>query len=321
MANVYTPAEQRTMYFIGVTTGKSSIMKVFPAWAEELKLNAVIKGFDFPPNDDPAHYREVVSFIKHDPLSLGSLVTTHKLNLFKAARDLFDGIDPYTQLLDEVSSISKRGTELWGHAKDPITAGLSLEAIVDDGYWQRTNGHLLLLGAGGSSLALTLYLHNKLAAGGDVPARIIVTNRSETRLTEMKAVHQKMNFQIPVEYHLTPSAEQNDAVTNGLPPYSMVVNATGLGKDAPGSPLTDRAVFPENGVAWEFNYRGELIFMDQANAQAKARNLKIEDGWVYFIHGWTRVVAEVFHLDIPTSGPAFDRLCDIAAQFSTGAKK
>ena len=37
MANVYTPAEQRTMYFIGVTTGKSSIMKVFPAWAEELK--------------------------------------------------------------------------------------------------------------------------------------------------------------------------------------------------------------------------------------------------------------------------------------------
>lgn len=321
MANVYTPAEQRTMYFIGVTTGKSSIMKVFPAWAEELKLNAVIKGFDFPPNDDPAHYREVVSFIKHDPLSLGSLVTTHKLNLFKAARDLFDGIDPYTQLLDEVSSISKRGTELWGHAKDPITAGLSLEAIVDDGYWQRTNGHLLLLGAGGSSLALTLYLHNKLAAGGDVPTRIIVTNRSETRLAEMQAIHQKMNFQIPVEYHLTPSAEQNDAVTNVLPPYSMVVNATGLGKDAPGSPLTDRAVFPENGIAWEFNYRGELIFVDQANAQAKARNLKIEDGWVYFIHGWTRVVAEVFHLDIPTSGPAFDRLCDIAAQFSTGAKK
>lgn len=321
MANVYTPAEQRTMYFIGVTTGKSSIMKVFPAWAEELKLNAVIKGFDFPPNDDPAHYREVVSFIKHDPLSLGSLVTTHKLNLFKAARDLFDGIDPYTQLLDEVSSISKRGNELWGHAKDPITAGLSLEAIVDDGYWQRTNGHLLLLGAGGSSLALTLYLHNKLAAGGDVPTRIIVTNRSETRLAEMKVIHQKMNFQIPVEYHLTPSAAQNDAVTNGLPPYSMVVNATGLGKDAPGSPLTDRTVFPENGIAWEFNYRGELIFMDQANAQAKARNLKIEDGWVYFIHGWTRVVAEVFHLDIPTSGPAFDRLCDIAAQFSTGAKK
>ncbi|MEZ4768914.1 MAG: hypothetical protein R2844_10875 [Caldilineales bacterium] len=39
---------------------------------------------------------------------MGSLVTTHKINLFKANRDLFDCIDPYTQILDEVSSISKR---------------------------------------------------------------------------------------------------------------------------------------------------------------------------------------------------------------------
>lgn len=321
MANIYIPAEQRTMYFIGVSTGKSSIMKVFPAWAEELKLNAVIKGFDFPPNDDPAHYREVVAFIKNDPNSLGSLVTTHKLNLFKAARDMFDGIDPYTEILDEVSSISKRGSELWGHAKDPITAGLSLEAIVDNGFWKRTGGHLLLLGAGGSSLALTLYLNNKLAVGGDVPSKIIVTNRSETRLTEMKTIHQKMGFKIPVEYHLGPKPEQNDALTNILPPYSMVVNATGLGKDAPGSPLTDQVVFPENGVAWEFNYRGDLIFMDQAKAQEKSRHLKIEDGWVYFIHGWTRVIAEVFHLEIPTSGPAFDRLSKIAGQFAFGGTK
>ena len=36
---------------------------------------------------------------------------------------------------------------------------------------------------------------------------------------------------------------------------------------------------------------------------------KIEDGWLYFIHGWTRVMAEVFQVDIPTSGPIFDDLC------------
>jgi shikimate 5-dehydrogenase len=34
----YQPATQPTLYFIGVTTGKSSIMKVFPAWAEYLGL-------------------------------------------------------------------------------------------------------------------------------------------------------------------------------------------------------------------------------------------------------------------------------------------
>ena len=51
----YQPATQPTLYFIGVTTGKSSIMKVFPAWAEYLGLKgAVIKGIDFKLHDDPA---------------------------------------------------------------------------------------------------------------------------------------------------------------------------------------------------------------------------------------------------------------------------
>ena len=310
--HTYIPAESPTMYFIGVTTGKSSIMKVFPGWAEELKLDAVIAGFDFPPNDTPEHYRDVVEFIKHDPNSLGALVTTHKLNLFKASRDLFEGTGPYTQLLDEASSISKRGDELWGHAKDPITSGLSLEAIVEPGYWANTGAELLLLGAGGSSLALTLYLHNKKAAGGDVPTKIIVNNRSAKRLEEMQAVHREIDINIPVEYNLAPTPEENDVHVNTLAPGSMVVNATGLGKDRPGSPLTDAVVFPENGIVWEFNYRGDLIFLDQANAQKEAKNLTVEDGWVYFIHGWTRVIAEVFHIDIPTSGPQFERLSAIA---------
>ena len=40
-------ATQPTMYFIGVTTGASSIMKVFPEWAEALGLkDTVMKGID-----------------------------------------------------------------------------------------------------------------------------------------------------------------------------------------------------------------------------------------------------------------------------------
>jgi shikimate 5-dehydrogenase len=94
----------------------------------------------------------------------------------------------------------------------------------------------------------------------------------------------------------------------------MVVNATGLGKDAPGSPLTGGARFPEGGLVWEYNYRGELVFLDQARAQEKSRSLKVVDGWVYFIHGWTRVIAEVFAVDIPVRGPEFDEICRIAAE-------
>src|SRR5262245_50429727 len=89
----YAPADRPTMYFIGVTTGSSSIMRVFPAWAEHLGLDAAMRGIDFPPNSDPAHYRQAVEFIKCDRNSLGSLVTTHKVNLLKASRDLFNKLD------------------------------------------------------------------------------------------------------------------------------------------------------------------------------------------------------------------------------------
>lgn len=308
----HDPATRPTMYFIGVTTAKSSIMKVFPAWAGHLGLDAVLKGIDFAPGSDPAAYRAAVAFIKADPLSLGALVTTHKVNLLKAAKDLFDDLDPYAQTLHEISSISRRGDRLVGHAKDPISVGVSLEAIVPPGHWAESGATLCILGSGGSSLALTLYLHNRKAAGGDVPARIIVTARREASLTEMRHVHAQIGFNIPVDYRLAPAPEDADVVVGALPPGSMVVNATGLGKDGPGSPLSDAVQFPQGGLVWEFNYRGDLVFLDQARAAAGPRGLTVHDGWVYFIHGWTRVIAEVFNIDIPMAGPAFDQLGRIA---------
>ena len=67
----------------------------------------------------------------------------------------------------------------------------------------------------------------------------------------------------------------NDEILAGAPSGSVVVNATGMGKDTPGSPLTDTALFPLNGVAWELNYRGELDFMRQAQAQAPTRGSRL----------------------------------------------
>jgi shikimate dehydrogenase len=95
-----------------------------------------------------------------------------------------------------------------------------------------------------------------------------------------------------------------------LPDYSIVINATGMGKDIPGSPITNEGLFPKNGIAWEFNYRGELDFMHQALAQKVARNLHVEDGWLYFVHGWTQVVAQVLHVDLTPE--LFDRLNEAA---------
>ena len=314
MPNSYHPRSEATMYFIGVTTGSSSIMKVFPKWAKYLGIKANIEGFDFIQHDAPERYREVVAFIKSDPMSKGALVTTHKLDLLKATRGMFEVLDPYALALGEISSISKRGVRLCGHAKDPITSGLAFERIVPDGYWRDSGAELLLLGAGGSSLALSMYLKEKKARGGDVPGRIIVNNRSQPRLDEMRHIHRQIGMTIPVEYNLCPTPDRNDAFVATLKPGSMVVNGTGLGKDAPGSPLTDAVRFPEKAFVWEFNYRGNLVFLDQARAQEKEKGLVVVDGWDYFIYGWTRVIAEVFDIDIPVTGVGFDEISRLAAE-------
>ena len=310
--NTYAKAVKPTMYFIGVTTAKSSIMKVFPEWAKALNLgDCEIRGMDFKQHDESALYREAVAFIKNDPLSLGALVTTHKLDLLKACRDQFERLDPLAEMMHEISSISKDNGQLVGHAKDPITSGLSLDAFLPANHWAKTGAEALLLGAGGSSIALSWHMMKK-EHGANRPSKIIVTNRSQPRLDEIREFHRALDSGVPTEYVLAPTPDVNDAACARLKPGSLVVNATGLGKDAPGSPLTGAAVFPLDGFAWEFNYRGDLVFLDQARAQAKARRLTVEDGWIYFIHGWTRVIAEVFHVNIPTSGPAFDRLSQIA---------
>jgi len=311
----YVKATVPTFYFIGVTTGNSSIMKVFPEWAKFLDLgDVVIKGIDFKPHDEPEAYREAVEFIKNDPLSHGALVTTHKIDLLKACRDLFEELDPYARIMGEISCISKRNGKLIGHAKDPITSGLAIEAFLPARYWIETGAAALLLGAGGSSIAITSYLM-QATHGANRPSKIIVTNRSQPRLEEIQHIHQKLETTVPTKYFLAPRAADNDAVFNDLPPGSLVVNATGLGKDAPGSPLTDGAEFPAKGIVWELNYRGDLIFLEQAEAQQESRHLQIEDGWVYFIHGWTRVMAEVFDIDIPVKGSQFDQLSVIAGRF------
>ncbi len=306
-------AIEPTFYFIGVTTSKSSIMKVFPEWAKYLNLGqCVIKGIDCKQHDDPEVYRKVVAFIKQDKFSLGGLVTTHKIDLFRACRDLFDKVDRYAETLGETSSISKDNGSLVAHAKDPITSGLSLEAIVPSSYWKRTGAELLLLGAGGSSLALSMYLMEKNNID-ECPSRIVVTNRSIPRLEDMKRIHSQLNKNLKIEYIHCPEPGDNDNVIRSMTQYSIVANATGLGKDAPGSPITNNAVFPENGIAWDFNYRGNLVFLEQARAQSKKHNLKVVDGWTYFLHGWTRVISEVFHIEIPVSGPRFDEMSRIAA--------
>ena len=311
MVQLPQKATRPTMYFIGVTTGKSSIMRVFPHWAEALGRDAILRGIDLEIHADAEEYRRVVEFIKSDPLSLGALVTTHKIDLLTAAREMFDGLDRYAEILGEVSSISKRDARLIGHAKDPISSGLALEAFLPKNWWKETGAEALVFGAGGSALAISMYLMDP-RHGDNRPSKLVATNRSTPRLEEMKRIHRELQYGVPCEYHHCPTFEDNDRVLATMPRCSLIINATGLGKDRPGSPVTDGALFPKKALVWDFNYRGDLRFLVQARVQQQEVELIVEDGWIYFIHGWTQVIAEV--LDVEIGPQDIDQLSRIAAE-------
>jgi shikimate 5-dehydrogenase len=286
-----------TMYFIGVTTRQSSIMRVFPRWAAILNLGARLVGYDAPLHADAAIYRTIVERIKDDPLSLGALVTTHKIDLFDATRDLFDYLDPHARICGEISCISKRGEALEGHAKDPITAGLAWGTFVPLGHFSRTGAEVLCFGAGGSATALSVFLAG-LPESEDRPRRFVTVGRRQASLEKLRHIHQQLRTEIDFGYVLNEDPTRNDELMAALSPGSVVVNATGMGKDRPGSPITDSGQFPEQGIAWELNYRGALDFLRQARSQQMGRQLLVEDGWAYFLHGWTQVVAQVFHISL-----------------------
>lgn len=305
--------ERPTLYFVGVTTGGSSIMTLFPRWSEALGLGAVIRGYDAPIGAPAETYTRIVDHIARREHARGALVTTHKIDLYRAASDRFDELDRHARTCREISCISKRDGRLIGHAKDPVTSGLALAAFLPENHFGDRDADVLLFGAGGAALAISVHLAGLPRTRR--PRRITFVDRDERRLAHVRALHAELASGIDLSFVVNDDPHDNDARMEALPDGSLVVNATGMGKDLPGSPISDAGVFPRDGYAWELNYRGALDFLVQARRQRDARGLHVEDGWVYFLHGWTQVIAEVF--DRPMDEATFERLATLAAQTRT----
>ena len=264
---------------------------IFPRWAERLGIEAELVGRDVPVGAERAAYRDAVDGIAADPAVRGALVTTHKVALYEHAADRFAELDDDARLLGEVSCIVKRPDgALVGMATDPVTAGRALEEIVGARYWSDREAHVLCLGGGGAGAAITIYL----ARGSIAPARIVVADTRGERLEAVRAVHAALGYPVEIDVALVRAPADADRLLGAAPPGSLVVNATGMGKDAAGSPLTGAARFPDRAVVWELNYRGDLAFLCQAREQEGGRRLRIHDGWRYFVHGWAEILSRVF---------------------------
>ena len=280
------------MYFLGVTTAQSSIHMIFPKWTKIAGMDGTeLCGIDIPVDAPSARYRDAVSAVLDDTQSWGGLVTTHKVHVYRHARDLFTDFDGDAERLGEVNCIVRRPGQLIGLATDTLTAGLSLGEIVQRPF----GGSVLIFGAGGAAVALAdnLYRDHR-------PEEVILTDISRARIEQVRRL-------TGARCELVGSPLDHDRLVSTLPPGSLIVNATGMGKDRPGSPVTAAARFPVRSIAWDFNYRGELVWLDWARAQS----VRAVDGWRYFLHGWSQVMARVYGFELTPE--LFDRMVAAAS--------
>lgn len=156
---------------------------------------------------------------------------------------------------------------------DPLGSRRALQAILGPHSWDRSEGHVICLGAGGAGTAITVNLLTQ-ADLQDRLQRLIIVNDHQYGLDRLRSIVEQLDSTVEVEYILNTDSHRNDALLATLPEGSLVINATGMGKDRPGSPLTDGGLFPLHSVAWDLNYRGELDFLRQARAQARIASRK-----------------------------------------------
>jgi shikimate dehydrogenase len=283
--------------FVGISTSGSGVHAAFPSWAALFAPGTVLRGVDIAEDAAPEQFRELVVAMSNNPSVEGAVITSHKLRLYRAIHDLIDVADPLVDLTREISALDTR-YEVRAFARDPQSLDVVLDRLVQHEDAQ-AGRPIVCIGAGGSATALLL------AAGLDVPASLAaaqpiprtpqtrrghlsIIGRDQDSLDELAEVRQRCRIDGgAVDLVLAADAFAVGEVVRGAPSRAIIANATGLGKTDPGSPLPDSPRFPPDALAWDFNYRGPLTFL----TQARAAGVVTEDGWRYFVAGWSAALA------------------------------
>lgn len=71
---------------------------------------------------------------------------------------------------------------------------------------------------------------------------------------------------------------------------------------------------PEDEWSVEELRPGHVLYVPPRWAQSETRQVRVEDGWLYFLHGWTQVIGQVYHQEI--AGDLFNRLAAIAGEIA-----
>lgn len=289
------------LWFVGVTTGQSLIHQAFPLWMRAYERDIRLKGRDVPLGSPPDAYRALVHELASDADVAGAVITAHKVALFRAARQVFWSLDELAVECGEVNAIRSGRHGLEGFARDPVSVGWEVERIWPDG------DHVACLGAGGTAIALGRHLLGRPTP----PGRIVFTDRAAQAAAHLRAALEPRAAARGVDLVVHVGPGPWDEIVAASPPGALVVNATGLGKDLPGTPVSADARYPAGCVVWELNYRGDLSMLRLAHDQARDRGLRVHDGWGLFCNGWAAALGPI--LGLPDEASTGQRFAALAA--------
>lgn len=276
-------------YFLGVSTTKSSVNAAFPRWMDEFDLKADLVNVDLDLDSDENHYIEFCENLK-DIKTVGSLVTSHKANLYRHCSDRFDQLSDDSRLLQEISSIrfDAENMTLSAHNTD-IEACMRtlLKLTTENQQWVNGDRSIVVLGAGGSGLSILIAASRSIKNH----QKCVISDVSAARIKVAKEVLHTNRMVVDVE-----DGSINDQIVEDAGRAPLVINATGMGKDLPGSPVNDVRCFPANSTFWELNYRGERPLYHALERRANLNGLRIEDGWEFFLDGWINNIRYAFNL-------------------------
>ena len=313
-----THEKSGTLIFLGVTTAQSAVHHIFDSWTSCLGVALRLRGEDVPLGAPPGRYRELVRAWRADADLQGVLVTSHKAALFDAGADLFDEIAADAARLREIGLVFRRGDRLVGDAGDAESnLQVARRLLGDSRSWRDGARGAVILGAGGAGVALASTLAYSPELGCQ---RIVIADVDITRVEAVRRLTSEWAAAVPISIELVHDVA--DGVVESAGKGGVIVNATGLGKDRPGSPVSLQVQFPRESIVWDFNYRfapqQPALFLETAADQAVDRGLTIEDGWNYFVWGWLVVMSRVVGVQAGGFYECFNRA---AAGFRPSARR
>lgn len=285
------------IHFLGITTGGSAVRKVFPAWMGLLGIDAELTTTDLPAGSSAASYRDFFGMIRDDPAALGAVITAHKTAVYGHAADLFTYIDQPSHQFEEISVVSRNARGLDGTVVEPKSITTTLEQMGGRERLLGPDRDVAIFGAGGTAVSLLAVLSSTQWPTACRPRQVHLVDVSLDRLQHAYGLATSGENPLQVEMLHSPGSIQLSDLGQ-MPDGSLIINATGLGKDKPGTPFALPARWPHAAHVWDLNYRGELLALEEARNAAPEKNLTAHDGWLLFINGWAEALSRIFNMHI-----------------------